>query len=135
VFVAARLISAALRLPPLGRGWISNEWTWSTGGLALAFTLLYRYAMSSEPVGWRASSLGGVVAALMSVAASALSAFYVTQIAHLGATYGSIGAVVVFLIWLSWNVNAVFFGGALATESELALKQPGLALVLPASDP
>ena len=31
------------------------------------------------------------------------------------------GAVVVLLIWLSWNVNAVFFGGALATEVELAL--------------
>jgi len=29
--------------------------------------------------------------------------------------------VVVFLIWLSWNVNAIFFGGALATEVELAL--------------
>ena len=27
----------------------------------------------------------------------------------------------IFLIWLSWNVNAVFFGGALATEVELAL--------------
>ena len=131
VFVAVRLVSAALHLPPLGRGWISNEWTWSTAGLALAFTLLYRYAMSSDPVGWRASSLGGVSAALLSVLASALSAFYVSQVAHLGATYGSIGAVVVFLIWLSWNVNAVFFGGALATETDLALMQPGLALPLP----
>ena len=43
------------------------------------------------------------------------------QVAHLGATYGSIATVVVFLIWLSWNVNAIFFGGALATEVELAL--------------
>jgi membrane protein len=30
--------------------------------------------------------------------------------------------VVVFLIWLSWNVNAVFFGGALATEMEIAME-------------
>ena len=50
------------------------------------------------------------------------SAFYVEQLAHLGATYGSVTAVVVLLIWLSWNVNAVFFGGALATEIELALE-------------
>jgi membrane protein len=35
--------------------------------------------------------------------------------------YGSIAAVVVMLIWLSWNVNAMFFGGALATEMELSL--------------
>jgi membrane protein len=36
----------------------------------------------------------------------------------LGATYGSVGAVVVLLIWLSWNINAVFYGGAFATEME-----------------
>ena len=30
--------------------------------------------------------------------------------------------VVIFLIWLSRNVNALFFGGALATEVELALQ-------------
>ena len=44
------------------------------------------------------------------------------QIVHLGATYGSVGAVVILLIWLSWNVNAIFYGGALATELELAWK-------------
>ncbi len=53
--------------------------------------------------------------------ASWATAFYVTEIAHLGATYGSIATVVVFLIWLSWNVNAIFFGGALATEVEIAI--------------
>jgi len=30
--------------------------------------------------------------------------------------------VVVLLIWLSWNVNAIFYGGAFATELELAWK-------------
>jgi membrane protein len=48
---------------------------------------------------------------------------YVEQIAALGATYGSIATVVIFLIWLSWNVNALFFGGALATEVEIALQR------------
>jgi len=28
---------------------------------------------------------------------------------------------VIFLIWLSWNVNAIFFGGALATEVEISI--------------
>ena len=31
--------------------------------------------------------------------------------------------MVIFLIWLSWNVNALFFGGALATEVEIALQR------------
>ena len=77
--------------------------------------------MSREPVDWRASVLGGVAAAGLCIFASWALGFYVEQIAELGATYGSVATVVIFLIWLSWNVNALFFGGALATEVELAL--------------
>jgi membrane protein len=62
---------------------------------------------------------GGVAAAVLSLAASWGSAFYVKQFAHFGAMYGSIAAVVVMLVWLSWTVNALFFGAALATEIEL----------------
>ncbi len=55
----------------------------------------------------------------MSLFSSWVGAYYVRQIAHLGATYGSITAVVVFLLWVSWNVNAIFYGGAVATEMEI----------------
>lgn len=116
-----RMAAHALGLTSLTHSVFSNEWTWAAGSLAVGFTLLYRYGMSSQAVGWRASATAGVVAALLSLGASALSAVYVDQIVHLGATYGGVGAVMVFLIWLSWNVNAVFFGGALATETEMAL--------------
>ena len=76
---------------------------------------------------------GGLVATLMSVVSSWLCAGYVEQIAPLGATYGSVGAVVVLLIWLSWNVNAIFYGGAFATEMELAAKAQAVADQEPAS--
>ncbi len=120
--IVVRIATTMLNLPPLGASLFSNEWTWAAGGLTIGLTFLYRYAMSSDPVGWRASAIAGAAAAFLSLAASLASAVYVGQIAHLGATYGSIGAVVVFLVWLSWNVNAVFLGGALATETEIALK-------------
>ena len=61
----------------------------------------------------------------MSMVSSWLCAIYVEQIAQLGATYGSVGAVVVLLIWLSWNVNAIFYGGAFATEMEIAARSRG----------
>ena len=97
-------------------------------GLVIGLTLLYRYAMSHRtPVAWLPSLAGGLVATLMSVVSSWLCAIYVEQIAPLGATYGSVGAVVVLLIWLSWNVNAIFYGGAFATEMELAAKAQALA--------
>jgi len=90
-------------------------------GLTVGFGLIYRYAMSSRPIVWPGAIIGGIAAALMFVGMSLASAFYVEQIVHLGATYGSIATVVVLLIWLSWSVNAVFFGGALATEIEIAM--------------
>ncbi len=122
LFLFIRLLSATLSLEPMaGILWIYSEWTWTTVGLMLAFTLIYRFAMSREAVAWRASAVGGAAATALSLFMSWASAFYVEQIAHLGATYGSVATVVVFLIWLSWSVNAIFFGGALATEVEIAL--------------
>jgi membrane protein len=123
VIIGARLAEAATKLQTGHHfSWFFNEWLWVGVGLVMGLTCLYHYAMShSGPVIWRASAIGGLAAAALSLCASWASAFYVNQIMHLGATYGSIATVMVFLIWVSWNVNAVFFGGALATEVEISL--------------
>ena len=114
-------------------GWAPLDALLPAVGLAVGLTLLYRYAMShTSPVAWLPSATGGLVATLMSVVSSWLCAIYVEQIAPLGATYGSVGAVVVLLIWLSWNVNAIFYGGAFATEMELAAKAQAQAAAPPA---
>ncbi|MDP1631617.1 MAG: YihY/virulence factor BrkB family protein [Caulobacter sp.] len=131
LFLSLRVMASAWDLKPLaGASWLYNEWIWTSIGLTLAMTLIYRFAMSREPVAWRASAAGGAGAAVLGLCASWLSAFYVEQVAHLGATYGSVATVVVFLIWLSWNVNALFFGGALATEMEIALQTRTIKPVL-----
>jgi membrane protein len=121
-FFGLRVMGSAFDLRPLrGVSWLYSEWTWASVAMTLGMSLIYRWAMSRRPVNWRASLLGGFAAAGLCLFASWATAFYVEQIAHLGATYGSIATVVVFLIWLSWNVNAIFFGGALATEVEIAI--------------
>lgn len=122
VFFGLRILGSAFDLRPLrGVSWLLSEWTWTSAALTLGLALIYRYAMSRRPVAWGPSILGGILAATLCLFASWAIAVYVEQIAHLGATYGSLATVIVFLIWLSWNVNAVFFGGALATEVELAV--------------
>jgi membrane protein len=119
-----RLMHETQETEPLEGLGLDSEWMWAFTGLTIGLTLLYRYAMAhSKRVPWRAAIGGGIGAALLLALASWACAVYVDQVVELGATYGSIGAVVVFLIWLSWNVNAVFFGGALATEIEIALHQ------------
>jgi membrane protein len=106
-------------------GWLVWQWLWATAGLTAGLTLMYRYVMSVTLLSWRAAITGGVAGALLMLAASWACAVYVERVARLGATYGSVAAVVVCLIWISWNVNAAFFGGALATETELAIQPPG----------
>ncbi|WP_337185313.1 YihY/virulence factor BrkB family protein [Phenylobacterium sp.] len=121
VFFTFRILGETLDLRPLrGAPWLYSEWTWASVGMTLGMALIYRWAMSREPVEWRASLVGGAAAAGLCIFASWGLGVYVEQIVQLGATYGSVATVVVFLIWLSWNVNAVFFGGALATEIEIA---------------
>jgi membrane protein len=132
-FAFATLISGVILVSRLmgvadveveGWGWIDSEWLWVGLGLVAGFTSLFRYAMSHRSkVVWRAALAGGAATTLLALFASWASAYYVDQISAFGAAYGSISAVVVFLIWLSWSINAVFFGGALATEVEIALHE------------
>ena len=121
-FLVVRVVVVAVDPEaPRKAGWLFSQWAWAGIGLALGLTLVYRYVMSDVRMGWRAAAVGGATAALLSLTASWACAIYVDRVARLGATYGSIAAVVVCLIWISWNVNATFFGGALATEAERLL--------------
>jgi membrane protein len=121
-FLVVRIILNAVD-PSVGvqAGWLVGQWLWAGAGLTAGLTLMYRYVMSAHLLSWRSAILGGVTGALMSLAASWACAIYVDRVARFGATYGSVAAVMVLLIWISWNVNAAFFGGALATEAELVI--------------
>lgn len=130
--VTSRLLEHAGPGETTTSGGLPLEGLWPALGLAIGLTMLYRYAMSHRtPVAWGPSIAGGVVATVMSMISSWLCAIYVEQIAPLGATYGSVGAVVVLLIWLSWNVNAIFYGGAFATEMEIAARSMGAPEIEP----
>lgn len=127
--VTTRLLqhTAAAQARAAERGWsLPLDTILPAVGLCVGLTLLYRYAMAhKERVAWRPAITGGAVATVMSLVSSTLCAFYVEQVVSMGATYGSVGAVVVLLIWLSWNVNAIFYGGAFATEMEIAWRSRG----------
>jgi len=121
--VTSRLLAHAHAGDAVGLVALPLHGLWPAIGLSIGLTMLYRYAMSHETrVAWQPALIGGLIATAMSSFFSWLCTIYVEQIVHLGATYGSVGAVVVLLIWLSWNVNAIFYGGALATELELLAK-------------
>jgi membrane protein len=106
-----------LGLEALDFGTFINEWSAAGVTMFIALELLYRITMRrrEHAVGWRASTLAALIATLLWLGLSKLFSTYVTQVIDFG-IYGSLGALVVFLLWIYWSAYAVFFGGALAIE-------------------
>jgi membrane protein len=61
---------------------------------------------------------GGLFAVLASVIASAGFGFYVANFGSYNATYGALGGVIVFLLWLWIINNALLLGSELDAELE-----------------
>lgn len=121
-----------LGLEPLDLGGLINEWTAAAAFMFIALELLYRMTMRrrSEAVSWRASTFAALVATLLWLGLSKGFSLYVSSVIDFS-VYGSLGALVVFLLWIYWSAYAVFFGGALAIEvdarrrAETADETPG----------
>jgi membrane protein len=82
------------------------------------FSVLYWAAPNVKQPGFRWITPGGVLAVLLWIAASAAFAFYVASFGSYNKTYGSIGGVIVFLVWLWISNIAVLLGAELNAELE-----------------
>ena len=79
---------------------------------ALAFALMYHY-LPDRRVRWRQALLGGVLTALLFVFGRWGIGLYISEAAP-GSAYGSMGTLVVLLVWL-YYAAVVFFVGAMIT--------------------
>ncbi len=79
--------------------------------VSFMFALLYWASPNVKHPKFRWVTPGGVLAVLLWLVASAGFALYVASFGHYNKTYGSLGGVIVFLIWL-WISNVVILLGA-----------------------
>jgi len=86
--------------------------------LALAFS--YRFAPSRQAPHWHWFAPGTVAAAALWLAGSAGFSLYVTEFASYNKTYGSLGAVVVLMMWLYVSAFIILAGAELNSEWERA---------------
>jgi membrane protein len=80
-----------------------------------ALGVTYRYAPSRCGESWRWISPGAVAAMLLWIAGSAGFSFYVARFGSYDKTYGSLGAVVVLLMWFYLTAYIVLAGAELNT--------------------
>jgi membrane protein len=83
-----------------------------------AFTLLYRYGPSRRHARWRWVAFGGVLAAVVWLSVSLAFSWYVNNVANFGVTYGSLGALIAYMLWVWFSAMVVLTGAELNSEIE-----------------
>ena len=98
--------------------WDIAKWPVLLVVVAFIFAVLYWASPNVRHPGFRWLTPGGVLAVVVWVLASAAFAFYVANFGSYNKTYGSLGAIIIFLVWL-WISNVALLLGA-EMNAELA---------------
>jgi membrane protein len=93
-------------------------WSLAAAAVVLLLAIIYRYGPNRPEAPWRWITPGSAIAAIVWLAATAGFGLYVANFGNYNATYGSLGAVIVFLTWLYLTAYIVLMGAELNSEIE-----------------
>jgi membrane protein len=98
--------------------WSIAKWPVLVILVSLMFAVLYWASPNAKTGGFRWVSPGGVFAVVLWLAASVAFGFYLANFANYNKTYGTLGGVIAFLVWM-WITNiAILMGAELDAELE-----------------
>jgi membrane protein len=86
--------------------------------VSLMFAILYWASPNAKTGGFRWVSPGGIFAVLLWLLASVAFAIYLANFANYNKTYGTLGGVIAFLVWLWISNIAILLGADLDAELE-----------------
>ena len=86
--------------------------------VSLMFAILYWASPNAKTGGFRWVSPGGIFAVVLWLVASAAFALYLANFADYNKTYGTLGGVIAFLVWLWISNIAILLGAELDAELE-----------------
>ncbi|MBW6393344.1 YihY/virulence factor BrkB family protein [Billgrantia antri] len=86
--------------------------------MMLVIAVLYRYGPYRRSPRWEWVGLGTVTATLLWLLGSAALSLYVGQVADMDELYGSLGAVVVLMLWFWLSAYVVLLGAEINAEME-----------------
>jgi len=86
--------------------------------ILFALACLYRYGPSRTKPQWRWVTWGSAIAGGIWIMGSLLLSWYVANFANYNATYGSLGAVIGFMVWIWLSTIIVLLGGVINAEME-----------------
>ncbi|MFL6468585.1 MAG: YihY/virulence factor BrkB family protein [Pyrinomonadaceae bacterium] len=92
---------------------VALEWIAVICLLLLAFALLYNFAPNHDPFEWKWITPGAVVGVILWILFSFGFRLYLTYFDSYAATYGSLGAMIILLLWLYLTALVILIGGAI----------------------
>ena len=95
-----------------------SRWPVLVLALMLLLAVLYRYAPCRQVPKWRWVTWGAVVAGAIWLCASYGLSYYAAHYGSLNPLLGSLGSVVLFLLWCYLSVLALLLGGQINAELE-----------------
>lgn len=98
--------------------WAPLRWVVVFLMASMTFTLLYRYGPSRRHAKWQWVVFGGVGAAIVWLAVSLTFSWYVNNFSHFGVTYGSLGAMIAYMLWVWMTAMVILTGAELNSEIE-----------------
>jgi len=84
--------------------------------VAFALAVLYRYGPDRAKAQWRWITWGSAFAAVVWLAASILFSWYAANFGSYNKTYGSLGAIVGFMVWIWLSVIVILIGAEIDAE-------------------
>lgn len=94
------------------------RWPILAGFAIFGLSLIYRYGPNREKTRWRWITPGAVLACLLWVGGSILFSFYVSHFGSYNETFGSLGGVVILLMWLWLSAFIILLGAEIDAEME-----------------
>jgi membrane protein len=94
------------------------RWPLLLGLVLLVLAIVYRYAPSRKPRHWEWISWGAGIATVLWLIGSIGFSFYVSAFGSYDRTYGSLGAVVVLLLWFYMTAYIILIGAEINAETE-----------------
>lgn len=112
------------------RSFFDNAWSIVQWPIVLvfvltAFTLLYRFAPDLHGLEWRRTMPGAVIAVVLWLGVSLALRIYLHFFNHYTATYGSLGAMIILMLWFYLMGVAILIGGEVNSELENAAAREG----------
>ena len=105
--------------------WKILQWPFVLACMMLAFALIYYFAPDFDKQKWKWLTPGAAIGVALWLLVSLGFRVYLHFFDSYSATYGSLGAVIILMLWLYFTGAAVLIGGEINSEIEHAAAKQG----------